>query len=177
MTYVSKPCLGSCHPNLRLSYHLSFHHLNFSHPCRMKIISTGFMKYPPIAAPQEHTVKYMHFSLLDLHRKYYLIYSSHWNPKLETPNRWDQWRRRNHSLPRSVLEWAGADICQGPQTGDRQQSRRLWNMYEKRMLCLKKKGKKMDREIDTVTNQWFDSLLHWTYFISSHIPLAVSPEM
>lgn len=26
--------------------------------------------------PQEHTVKYMHFSLLDLHRKYYLIYRS-----------------------------------------------------------------------------------------------------
>lgn len=74
MTYVAETCLGSCHPNLRLSYHLSFRHLDFSHPYRMKIISTGFMKYPPSAAPQEP--KYMHFTLLDQHRKYYLIYSS-----------------------------------------------------------------------------------------------------
>lgn len=76
MTYVAETCLGSCHPNLRLWYHLSFRHLTFSHPYRMKIISSGFMKYPPSAVPQEPTVKYMHFTLLDQHRKYYLIYSS-----------------------------------------------------------------------------------------------------
>lgn len=128
---------SSYHPNLKVSYHLSLISPALNRWIWYQLVSWN----TPWSS--EPTVKYMHLTQMDPHRKYDLMYSSHWKAELETPNRWDPWRgeeppQETLSLPSSVLERDGADICQGPQTGDRQPSRSPWNMHEKRMLCLKK---------------------------------------